>query len=88
MIYIASKVQTDRHVVSIPDIGQGSVPITLARQGLIPTSPIAPESAIEVKTLELYRAISSRCPSLGIQPFVRSMCDLQQARKFNSDFNQ
>lgn len=62
----------------VHDMGHGSLPITLARHGYIPTTPIAPVSAIEVKTLELYSSVSSRCPSLGIQPFVRSICDLQR----------
>lgn len=86
--YNTAKLDADRRVLSLPDVANGSVPIALARQGLIPTSPIAPESAIEVKTLELYRTVNSRCPSLGVQPFVRSMCDLQQVCKLNSDFNQ
>lgn len=73
-----SKIITDRRVLTIRDTGHGSLPVTLARQGFMPTTPIAPGSAIEVRTLELYRAVNSRCPGLGIQPFVRSVCDLQQ----------
>ncbi|KAF8209228.1 hypothetical protein K438DRAFT_1960955 [Mycena galopus ATCC 62051] len=45
-------------------------------QGLIPVAPFFPSTVITIRTLEVFRTLSLRCPHLGIQAFVRTMCDL------------
>lgn len=49
---------------------------TLVRSGFIPTAPLHPNSAIAIETLEFFAALSCRCPSLSIQAFVKSICDI------------
>ncbi|KAJ7188451.1 hypothetical protein C8R46DRAFT_830600, partial [Mycena filopes] len=44
--------------------------------GLYPCSPFAPKLAITTRVLELFRVNRLRCPSLSIQSFVKSLCDL------------
>ncbi|KAJ7019155.1 hypothetical protein C8F04DRAFT_1276622 [Mycena alexandri] len=46
------------------------------RQGLIPVSPTVATVAITVRTLQVFRRVQLRCPRLGVQPFVRALCDL------------
>jgi hypothetical protein len=46
------------------------------RQGFIPVSPTTPTAVITVRALEIFRVASLRCPRLGIQAWVRSLCDL------------
>ncbi|KAI0640945.1 hypothetical protein C8Q79DRAFT_1014781 [Trametes meyenii] len=44
--------------------------VALIRCGLLGTSPVYPEAAISLKTLELHH------PQLGVQPMVRALCDV------------
>ncbi|KAJ3576382.1 hypothetical protein NP233_g487 [Leucocoprinus birnbaumii] len=44
--------------------------------GLIPCAPKWPSLVITTRLLELYHKTSARCPSLTIQPFVKSICDV------------
>ncbi|EJD44351.1 hypothetical protein AURDEDRAFT_65395 [Auricularia subglabra TFB-10046 SS5] len=46
------------------------------RAGLMACTPIAPVVAISVRTLELYYRVRRRAPRLGVQPFVRALCDI------------
>ncbi|KAF8209728.1 hypothetical protein K438DRAFT_1959963 [Mycena galopus ATCC 62051] len=46
------------------------------RQGFMPTTPYDPNVLITVRALEVFRALQLRCPRLGIQAFVRGLCDL------------
>lgn len=71
----------ERHTMRVKDTGCGTISVALVRHGFIPTSPVVPHTAIEIKTLELYRRLSSRCPNVGVQPFVRVICDLHQVSK-------
>ncbi|KAF6742282.1 hypothetical protein DFP72DRAFT_830692 [Ephemerocybe angulata] len=62
----------------------------LLAQGLVPTAPYTPSSAFTVRTLELYRALHLRSPSLALQPFIKGLCDLQGIpfrRTFSDMFN-
>ncbi|KAF8178793.1 hypothetical protein K438DRAFT_1908375 [Mycena galopus ATCC 62051] len=47
--------------------------------GLIPVAPFFPSTVITIRALEVFRTLSLRCPRLGIQAFVRTMCDLDGA---------
>ncbi|KAJ7066287.1 hypothetical protein C8F01DRAFT_1208564 [Mycena amicta] len=42
----------------------------------MPSSPIIPNTVITLRVLELYRVVHLRCPRLGIQAFVRALCDI------------
>ncbi|KAJ7075628.1 hypothetical protein B0H15DRAFT_925383 [Mycena belliarum] len=48
----------------------------LVNLGLIPCSPFSPTVAITVRALEVFRVTRLRCPRLGIQPYVRALCDI------------
>ncbi|KAJ7195403.1 hypothetical protein B0H12DRAFT_1082211 [Mycena haematopus] len=47
------------------------------RQGLFPVAPHFPSVVITARALEVFRVIQLRCPRLGLQPFVRALCDIQ-----------
>ncbi|KAJ6476961.1 hypothetical protein C8R45DRAFT_1158132 [Mycena sanguinolenta] len=51
----------------------------LVRQGLFPCSATVAAVAITTRTLEVFRVAQLRCPRLGIQAWVRTMCDLHGA---------
>ncbi|KAJ7751846.1 hypothetical protein B0H14DRAFT_3096830 [Mycena olivaceomarginata] len=42
----------------------------------MPCSPHEPSVVVTVRVLEVFRALQLRCPRLGIQAFVRGICDL------------
>ncbi|KAJ7084524.1 hypothetical protein B0H15DRAFT_923560 [Mycena belliarum] len=44
--------------------------------GYVPCSPYGPRVAITIRALEVYRVTHLRCPRLGIQPYVRALCDI------------
>jgi hypothetical protein len=46
------------------------------RRGWMPVSPWTPTVAITIRVLEVYRVAHLRCPRLGIQVFVRALCDI------------
>lgn len=48
----------------------------LVNLGLIPCSPYSPTVAITTRALEVFRVTRMRCPRLGIQPYVRALCDI------------
>ncbi|KAJ7093863.1 hypothetical protein B0H15DRAFT_776350 [Mycena belliarum] len=48
----------------------------LINLGLVPCSPFSPSVAITIRALEIFRVTRLRCPRLGIQPYVRSLCDI------------
>ncbi|KAF7359988.1 hypothetical protein MVEN_00725800 [Mycena venus] len=48
----------------------------LVNLGLFPCSPYDPTVAITTRALEVFRVTRLRCPRLGIQPYVRALCDL------------
>ncbi|KAI0641354.1 hypothetical protein C8Q79DRAFT_919742, partial [Trametes meyenii] len=50
--------------------------VALIRCGLLGTSPVYPEAAISLETLELYHRLRCHHPQLGIQPMVRALCDV------------
>ncbi|KAJ7763245.1 hypothetical protein B0H14DRAFT_2403566 [Mycena olivaceomarginata] len=45
-------------------------------QGLMPSTPLHPTVVVTVRTLELFRVMQLRCPRLGVQAFVRGLCNL------------
>lgn len=51
----------------------------LVRQGLFPCSATVAAVAITMRALEVFRVSQLRCPRLGIQAWVRTMCDLHGA---------
>lgn len=54
------------------------------RSGYLPVNPLVNQTLIALNTMELYHSIFMRCPRLGIQPFVRAVCDLQGVRFKNN----
>jgi hypothetical protein len=46
------------------------------RQGWMPCSAYFPNVAITIRALEVFRVTRLRCPRLGIQAFVRALCDI------------
>ncbi|KAJ7790912.1 hypothetical protein B0H14DRAFT_2625569 [Mycena olivaceomarginata] len=46
------------------------------RRGWISVSPFIPTAVITIRVLEVYRVARLRCPRLGIQAFVRTLCDI------------
>lgn len=42
----------------------------------MPVAPYTPTAVITLRTLEIFRAASLRCPRLTIHAFVRTVCDL------------
>ncbi|KAJ7456352.1 hypothetical protein B0H11DRAFT_1739295 [Mycena galericulata] len=57
--------KTDEFVVS-----------SLVGQGLFPCSPFAPKLAVATRVLEVFRVARLRSPTLSIQGWVKSLCDL------------
>ncbi|KAF7334351.1 hypothetical protein MSAN_02380000 [Mycena sanguinolenta] len=49
---------------------------SLVGQGLFPCAPFAPKIAVATRVLEMFRVNRLRCPSLSIQSWVKSLCDL------------
>ncbi|KAG8912602.1 hypothetical protein FRC02_005921 [Tulasnella sp. 418] len=49
----------------------------LVKLGLLPSSPLRPNIAFSLHTLNMYHLLCSRFPRLGIQPFVKALCDSQ-----------
>ncbi|KAJ7813877.1 hypothetical protein B0H14DRAFT_3090238 [Mycena olivaceomarginata] len=45
-------------------------------QGLMPATPYSPNVAITIRTLEIFRVMQLCCPRLGVQAFVRALCDI------------
>ncbi|KAJ7824252.1 hypothetical protein B0H14DRAFT_3469498 [Mycena olivaceomarginata] len=56
--------------------GDAFVASAYVRQGLMPSTPHHASVVITVRALELFRRLQLRCPRLGIQAFVRGLCDL------------
>jgi hypothetical protein len=42
----------------------------------MPVAPYFPTVVITIRALELYRVAHLRCPRLGVQAFVRALCDI------------
>ncbi|KAJ3739200.1 hypothetical protein DFH05DRAFT_1530474 [Lentinula detonsa] len=55
------------------------------RLGFLPFNPLLNHSLVSLQTVELYHHIFMRCPRLGVQPFLRGLCDLQGVR-FKNNF--
>ncbi|KAJ7856056.1 hypothetical protein B0H14DRAFT_2352906 [Mycena olivaceomarginata] len=49
---------------------------TCVQQGWMPCSTYFPNVVITIRALEVYRVTRLRCPRLGIQAFVRALCDI------------
>ncbi|KAJ3724216.1 hypothetical protein DFJ43DRAFT_1003285 [Lentinula guzmanii] len=54
------------------------------RSGYLPFNPLLNQTLVSLDTLELYHNLFMRCPRLGIQPFIRALCDLQGIRSKNN----
>ncbi len=53
-----------------------SANVALIRRGLLGCAPIDPSVAFSLDTLELYHRLRRRHPRLGIQPMMRTLCDI------------
>ncbi|KAJ7869704.1 hypothetical protein B0H14DRAFT_2571643 [Mycena olivaceomarginata] len=81
-------VEEDRHPMWVVDLfgaylqavpiiaGDAFIASAFVRNGLMPCSPHEPSVVVTVRVLEVFRALQLRCPRLGIQAFVRGICDL------------
>ncbi|KAJ3913715.1 hypothetical protein F5877DRAFT_93080 [Lentinula edodes] len=49
----------------------------MVRSGVFPSSPLRHHHAFSTCTLHLYHDLFCRCPRLSIQPFIKSLCDIQ-----------
>ncbi|KAJ3978928.1 hypothetical protein F5890DRAFT_1478951 [Lentinula detonsa] len=54
------------------------------QSGYLPFNPLLNKSVVSFQTIELYHHLFMRCPRLGIQLFVRALCDLQGVRFKNN----
>ncbi|KAJ3983231.1 hypothetical protein F5890DRAFT_1601467 [Lentinula detonsa] len=54
------------------------------RSGFLPFNPLLNKSLVSLQTVELYHHLFMRCPHLGVQPFLRALCDLQGVRFKNN----
>ncbi|KAF8580082.1 hypothetical protein K439DRAFT_1620080 [Ramaria rubella] len=50
--------------------------VTLARHGYLASSPDHPETAFSFHLLRYFKTLSTRCPHLSAQAFVKSICEL------------
>ncbi|KAI0038356.1 hypothetical protein FA95DRAFT_1567791 [Auriscalpium vulgare] len=46
------------------------------KAGLLPCAPLNPTVAITISCVELYRVAHLRCPSLSVQAYIQTLCDL------------
>lgn len=67
----------DRSMPAYPLIANTGITLTMARHGVIAVAPLHPESGITCKSLKLFQTLSSRCPSLSIQAYVQTLCNMQ-----------
>ncbi|EJD33722.1 hypothetical protein AURDEDRAFT_177197 [Auricularia subglabra TFB-10046 SS5] len=65
----------ERHL-RVEQANNETASISLMRTGMMACTPIMPVVAISVGLLELYYRVRRRAPRLGIQPFVRALCDI------------
>ncbi|EJD47608.1 hypothetical protein AURDEDRAFT_163480 [Auricularia subglabra TFB-10046 SS5] len=65
----------ERHL-RVEQANNETASISLMRSGMMACTPIMPVVAISVGLLELYYRVRRRAPRLGIQPFVRALCDI------------
>ncbi|KAJ6590434.1 hypothetical protein DFH09DRAFT_1306980 [Mycena vulgaris] len=56
--------------------GDACIASACVRRGWIPVSPWTPTVIITIRALEVYRVAHLRCPRLGIQAFMRALCDI------------
>ncbi|KAJ3871408.1 hypothetical protein F5051DRAFT_463789 [Lentinula edodes] len=49
----------------------------MVRAGVFPSSPLRHHHAFSIRTLHLFHDLFCRCPRLSIQPFIKSLCDVQ-----------
>ena len=63
-------------------MGEG-LSVALMRHGYVAASPEQPRNAMSVSFLELYRVVSTRSPSIGIQAFTHVACDMQLVRPYS-----
>jgi hypothetical protein len=49
----------------------------MVRAGIFPSSPLKHNHGFSIRTLQLYHDLFCQCPRLGIQPFLKSLSDVQ-----------
>jgi hypothetical protein len=47
--------------------------VSLVKAGIMPCTPMHPELGIAIEVLELFRVLTSRCPQVSIQVFVKTL---------------
>ncbi|KAJ7813590.1 hypothetical protein B0H13DRAFT_2382351 [Mycena leptocephala] len=57
-------------------VGDQFITSAYVRQGLMPVAPYTPTTVITLRTLEVFHAMSLRCPQFTIHTFVWTICDL------------
>ncbi|KAJ6528680.1 hypothetical protein DFH09DRAFT_1327690 [Mycena vulgaris] len=65
------------YIVHVPLLTTDAfVTSSLVGRGLFPCSPFAPKVAIATRVLEMFRVARLRCPTLSVQSWVKTLCDL------------
>ncbi|KAJ7782095.1 hypothetical protein B0H14DRAFT_3095744 [Mycena olivaceomarginata] len=65
------------YIVSVPlQATDEFIVSSLVGQGLFPCSPFALKVAVATRVLEMFRVNRLRCPTLSVQSWVKSLCDL------------
>ncbi|KAJ6597738.1 hypothetical protein DFH09DRAFT_904088 [Mycena vulgaris] len=65
------------YIVHVPLLTTDTfVTSALVGRGLVPCSPFAPSIAIATRVLEMFRLARLRSPTLSIQSWVKTLCDL------------
>ncbi|KAJ3871338.1 hypothetical protein F5051DRAFT_446326 [Lentinula edodes] len=61
----------------IPFLSDQYQSASMVRSGVFPSSPLRHHHAFSTRTLHLFHDLFCRCPRLSIQPFIKSLCDIQ-----------
>ncbi|KAF8572888.1 hypothetical protein K439DRAFT_1377120, partial [Ramaria rubella] len=63
--------------VSLPRQPGEEFTVTLPCHGYLGSSPIHPETAFSFQLMRYFKTLSTRCPQLSAQSFVKSICETQ-----------
>lgn len=73
-----------RETLEVPQKFEEPANVSLVRLGFLGCSPVDPESAISLDTLELYHRLRQRHGQLSIQTMARTLCDLHDVSILSS----
>ncbi|KAJ7712387.1 hypothetical protein B0H14DRAFT_2645298 [Mycena olivaceomarginata] len=71
--------RAETYIVSVPlQATDKFIVSSLVGQGLFPCSPFAPKVAVATRVMEMFCVNRLRCPTLSVQSWVKSLCDLHR----------